>query len=54
MERIPILKLGSFLLVSIQLDMHDRPALQLQDDLTNRIAQTQARGVRIDISALET
>ena len=53
MERIPILKMGSFLLVSIQVDMHDRLALQLQDDLTTRIADTGARGVLIDISALE-
>jgi rsbT antagonist protein RsbS len=53
MERIPILKMGSFLLVSIQVDMHDRLALQLQDDLTSRIAQTSAKGVLIDISALE-
>jgi rsbT antagonist protein RsbS len=53
MERIPILKMGGFLLVSIQVDMHDRLALQLQDDLTGRIAATGARGVLIDISALE-
>jgi rsbT antagonist protein RsbS len=53
MERIPILKMGNFLLVSIQVDMHDRLALQLQDDLTTRIADTSARGVLIDISALE-
>ena len=53
MERIPILKMGQFLLVSIQVDMHDRLAMQLQDDLTARIAETSARGVLIDISALE-
>ena len=53
MERIPILKMGGYLLVSIQVDMHDRLALQLQDDLTSRIAETSARGVLIDISALE-
>src|ERR671937_2339236 len=53
MERIPILKMGECLLVSIQVDMHDRLAMQLQDDLTSRIAQTSARGVLIDISALE-
>ena len=53
MERIPILKMGSYLLVSIQVDMHDRLALQLQDDLTSRIADTGARGVLIDISSLE-
>ncbi|HXE56882.1 MAG TPA: STAS domain-containing protein [Gemmatimonadales bacterium] len=53
MERIPILKMGAFLLVTIQVDMHDRLALALQDDLTSRIAQTNARGVLIDISSLE-
>jgi rsbT antagonist protein RsbS len=53
MERIPILKMGEYLLVSIQVDMHDRLALQLQDDLTGRISATGARGVLIDISALE-
>jgi rsbT antagonist protein RsbS len=52
-ERIPILKLGEFLLVSIQVDMHDQLALQLQDDLTARIASTSAHGVLIDISSLE-
>ena len=53
MERIPILKMGSCLLVSIQVDMHDRLALALQDDLTAKIVDTRARGVMIDISALE-
>lgn len=53
MERIPILRMGSFLLVTIQVDMHDRLALTLQDDLTNQIVQHSARGVLIDISALE-
>ena len=53
MERIPILKLGPLLLVSIQVDMHDRLAMQLQDDLTGQIATTGARGVLIDISSLE-
>jgi rsbT antagonist protein RsbS len=53
MERIPILKMGGCLLVSIQVDMHDRLAMTLQDDLTERIAATGARGVLIDISALE-
>jgi rsbT antagonist protein RsbS len=53
MERIPILKISGFLLVSIQVDMHDQLAMQLQDDLTARIAETRARGVLIDISALE-
>jgi rsbT antagonist protein RsbS len=52
-ERIPILKLGRFLLVTIQVDMHDRLALTLQDDLTTRIAEAGAHGVLIDISALE-
>jgi rsbT antagonist protein RsbS len=52
-ERIPILKMGPYLLVSIQVDMHDRLALQLQDDLTERIAATGAHGVLIDISSLE-
>ncbi|KAB8330720.1 STAS domain-containing protein [Scytonema tolypothrichoides VB-61278] len=53
MERIPILQMGEFLLVTIQVDMHDRLAMTLQDDLTNRITDTQARGVLIDISSLE-
>jgi rsbT antagonist protein RsbS len=53
MERIPILRMGGFLLVTIQVDMHDRLALRLQDDLTQRIAETNARGVLIDISSLE-
>ncbi len=53
MERIPILRMGEFLLVTIQVDMHDRLALTLQDDLTSRIAETGARAVLIDISALE-
>jgi rsbT antagonist protein RsbS len=53
MERIPILQMGEFLLVTIQVDMHDRLAMTLQDDLTNRISQTYARGVLIDISALD-
>ncbi len=53
MDQIPILKIGDTLLVSIQVDMHDRLALQLQDDLTNKIVATRARGVMIDISALE-
>ncbi len=53
MERIPILKMGRFLLVTIQVDMHDRLALTLQDDLTEQILKWKARGVLIDISALE-
>lgn len=53
MEKIPILRMGEFLLVTIQVDMHDRLAIALQDDLTSRISQTGARGVLIDISSLE-
>lgn len=53
LERIPILRMGQFLIVSIQVDMHDRLAMSLQDDLTTRIVATGARGVLIDISALE-
>jgi rsbT antagonist protein RsbS len=53
MERIPILKMGDYLLVTIQVDMHDRLALTLQDDLTDRIVKMRARGVLIDISSLE-
>lgn len=53
MERIPILRMGSVLLVTIQVDMHDRLALQLQEDLTNKIVSASARGVLIDISALD-
>lgn len=53
MESIPILKMGNFLLVSIQVDMHDQLALRLQDDLTNRIVKDKAKGVLIDISGLE-
>jgi rsbT antagonist protein RsbS len=53
MERIPILKLGSFLLVTIQVDMHDQLALSLQDDLTQRIVETGAKAVLIDISSLD-
>jgi rsbT antagonist protein RsbS len=53
LEKIPILRMGDLLLVTIQVDMHDRLALALQDDLTNRISQTGARGVLIDISSLE-
>jgi rsbT antagonist protein RsbS len=53
MERIPILKMGDYLLVTIQVDMHDRLALTLQDDLTEGIAKTGAKGVLIDISSLE-
>jgi rsbT antagonist protein RsbS len=53
MDRIPILKLGRFLLVTIQVDMYDQLALTLQDDLTARIAKERARGVLIDISSLD-
>jgi rsbT antagonist protein RsbS len=53
MDRIPILKLGDALLVTIQVDMHDRLAMALEEDLTNRIVATRAKGVLIDISALE-
>jgi rsbT antagonist protein RsbS len=53
MDRIPILRMGPLLLVSIQVDMHDRLALDLQDDLMNQIRDTRARGVLIDISALD-
>jgi rsbT antagonist protein RsbS len=53
MERIPILRMGSFLLVTIQVDMHDQLAMTLQDDLTTAIAKFDARGVLIDISSLE-
>ena len=53
MERIPILKMGDYLLVTIQVDMHDRLAMTLQDDLTSRIVASRAKGVLIDISALE-
>jgi rsbT antagonist protein RsbS len=52
-ERIPILKMGEYLLVTIQVDMHDRLAMTLQDDLTARIVEVRAKGVLIDISALE-
>jgi rsbT antagonist protein RsbS len=52
-ERIPILKMGEYLLVTIQVDMHDRLAMTLQDDLTAKIVSARARGVLIDISALE-
>jgi rsbT antagonist protein RsbS len=52
-DHIPILKLGRALLVTIQVDMHDRLALALEEDLTQKIVATGARGVLIDISALE-
>ena len=53
MVRIPILQMGKTLLVTIQVDMHDQMALALQDDLAEKIANTGAQGVLIDISALE-
>src|SRR3954463_14164343 len=53
MERIPILRMGEFLLVNIQVDMHDQLALKLQDDLANAIQKNATRGVLIDISSLE-
>ena len=53
MDRIPILKMGPYLLVTIQVDMHDELALALQDDLTNRITKARAKGVLIDISSLD-
>jgi len=53
MDRIPILQMGDLLLVTIQVDMHDQLALTLQDDLTEKIQRTSARGVLIDISALD-
>jgi rsbT antagonist protein RsbS len=53
MERIPILRMGNLLLVTIQVDMHDKLALTLQDDLTAKISDVAAKGVLIDISSLE-
>lgn len=53
MERIPILRMGRLLLVTIQVDMHDKLAMTLQDDLTTRIVKDRAKGVLIDISALD-
>jgi rsbT antagonist protein RsbS len=53
MDRIPILRMGNFLLVTIQVDMHDRLAMQLQNDLTDQISKRQSRGVLIDITSLE-
>jgi rsbT antagonist protein RsbS len=52
-EKIPILRMGNLLLVTIQVDMHDRLAMTLQDDLTRMISETEAQGVLIDISSLE-
>ncbi|MDF2465433.1 MAG: anti-anti-sigma factor [Ramlibacter sp.] len=53
MDQIPILKLGNVLLVTIQVELHDQLAMTLQDDLTHKLSKTRARGVLIDISALE-
>ena len=53
MERIPILKMGKFLLITIQVDMHDRLAMALQNDVTDMIVKTRAHGVMIDISMLD-
>jgi rsbT antagonist protein RsbS len=53
LEKIPILRMGNYLLVTIQVDMHDRLAMALQEDLTKMISDTEARGVLIDISSLE-
>lgn len=53
MERIPILRMGEFLLVTIQVDMHDRMAMELQNDLTEQIVKRSSKGVLIDISAIE-
>ena len=53
MERIPILKMGSYLLVTIQVDMHDRVAMTLQDELTDQIVRQKAHGVLLDISAVD-
>jgi len=52
-DRIPILKMGEYLLVTVQVDMHDRLAMTLQEDLADRIVKARARAVLIDISALE-
>ena len=53
MDHIPILRMGNLLLITVQVDMHDRLAISLQDDLTEQIVKHNARGVLIDISALE-
>lgn len=52
-DKIPILKMGRYLLLSIQVDMHDQLAMDLQEDLTEQIVRHSARGVLIDISSLE-
>ncbi|WP_397570036.1 STAS domain-containing protein [Schlesneria sp. T3-172] len=53
MQRIPILRMGDLLLVTIQIDMHDQVAIALQEDLTSMIEATGAKGVLIDISSLD-
>ena len=53
MEHIPILRMGEFLLITVQVDMHDRLAMKLQDDLTAKIVEFGSRGVLIDISGLD-
>jgi rsbT antagonist protein RsbS len=53
MERIPILKMGRYLLVTIQVDMHDRMAMSLQDELTEKIVREKAHGVLLDISSVD-
>ena len=53
MERIPILRMGDCLLVTIQVDMHDRLAMTLQDDIMEKISESRAKGLIVDISALE-
>jgi rsbT antagonist protein RsbS len=53
MDRIPILQMGRVLLITIQVDLHDRLAMTLEEDLTAKIAATHAKGVLIDISALD-
>jgi rsbT antagonist protein RsbS len=53
MERIPILRMGRYLLITIQVDLHDRLAHTLQEDLSEKISSTGAKGVLIDISSLE-
>ena len=53
MDRIPILKMGPYLLVTVQVDMHDQLAMALQEDLADKIVSSHARGVLIDISSLE-
>jgi rsbT antagonist protein RsbS len=53
MERVPIVKIGEILYVSIQIDLQDDSVLQLQEDLADELVATRARGVIIDITAVE-